>query len=104
MPALYPSLALRPAAKTIFRELGVCLEDLRPGFIFNSSPVAGHDCSRLRKGSGSRTQLWKPSTAKGNRTRGAKGSPKLKLAGFTYSPASVSGREEEDKMPLASTH
>lgn len=80
------------------------MEDLRPGFIFNSSPVAGHDCSRLRKGSGSRTQLWKPSTAKGNRTRGAKGSPKLKLAGFTYSPASVSGREEEDKMPLASTH
>lgn len=99
MSALYPSLALRPAAsKTIFRELGVCLEDLRPGFIFNSSPVAGHDCSRLRKGSGSRTQLWKTSMAKGNRTCGAEGSPRLELAGFTYSTASESGREEGDKL------
>lgn len=89
MPALDPSLALRPAAKTIFNELGVCLEDLRPGFIFNSSPVAGHDCSGLRKGSGSQTQLWKPSMAKGNRTRGAEGSLKLELAGIIYSTASV---------------
>lgn len=93
MPALYPSLALGPAAKTIFRELGVCLEDLRPGFIFNSSPVAGHDCPRLRKGRGSQTQLWKPSMAKGNRTRGAEGSLKLELAGFIYSRCLGVGEE-----------
>lgn len=51
--SLHPSLALRSAAEAIFRELGVRSEDLRPGFIFNFFPGAGHDFSELRKGSGS---------------------------------------------------
>lgn len=107
LPQCQPSIPAwpwRPVAKTIFRELGVCLKDLRPGFIFNFFPVAEHDCSELRKGSGSQTQLWKPRMVNGKMTRGAEGSPKLELAGFIYSTASVSGREKGEKTALASTH